>query len=424
MPKAGGAAVVNKLLHLFYLIPILIVTSALGQELPADELQVNISGYFDSFNVNVIYPSISYTSKVSDNTSITGRYLVDMISAASIKGSSGNATGTGGDDHGGHDDDIKSLAKTTGTGAVDAVTAASGVGGGGGGSVLGSGFDDVRNEFTLGATHLWGGNTISVNGIYSTERDYTSSTFAGTISRQFAMKNTTVELGFVRSWDQVYPVTKNWTRNKDVVTYSANFSQLLGKNALIQFLTSYTENNGYLADAYNQVTINSGGTATPYDPIHPDSRIRRAAATQLKFRLNQTASMQLGYRYYWDSWDVNSHTISGNYMEHLSRHTILSVGLRHYLQSQAYFFKTRYLQPESLMTTDIKLDKGYSNELQLELILDGGRGQDYLPFLTSEKVQYNLSLNFYQRHTQTGYWYNGSQNLFATDFNIGLRYRF
>jgi len=403
--------VAKKLLLPFFLITCLSVSWASAQDLPSDELQVNFSGYFDSFDVNVLYPNIALTSKVSETTSITGRYLVDMISAASIRGGSGNTSGSDDDDR--FDDEFDKVANSAGTNKVDAVTAASSTGGGG--SYEGPSFDDVRHQFNLGIAHLLAGNRITLNGIYSTERDYTSGTLAGTISRYFALKNTTLEFGFVRSWDQVFPVTKDWTRSKNVVTYSVNFSQLLSTYALIQLLSSYTENNGYLADAYNQISIGPPDAAVLYDPTHPDNRIRRAVGAQIKFRLDQSSSMQVGYRYYWDSWEVISHTISANYTTRLSQHVIFDLGWRHYLQSRAYFFEPEYLQPQPLMTVDIKLDKGYSNELQLGLTLSDTE---------DEQVEYNLALNIYQRHTQTSYWFNGKKDLIAANFNIGLRYRF
>jgi len=405
-------------------IPVLILAVSInrpvtGQDLPADELQVNFSGYFDSFDVNVLYPNISLTTKVSETTSINARYLVDMITAASIRGSS-NTSGDSENDERGFDDKIDPAARTAATKKVDAVTAASSSAGG----FEQPSFDDVRNEFNLGVTHLLAGNRISLNGIYSRESDYSSKTLAGTISHGFALKNTTIELGYVHSWDLVFPVTKDWTRSKNVVTYSANFSQLLGKNALIQFLSSYMEYSGYLADAYQQIRIGPPDNPVLYAPAHPDKRIRRALGSQFKFRLSQISSVQIGYRYYWDSWDVRSHTISTDYMTYFSPHVMFDLGLRHYLQSRAYFFKPEYTYPEDLMTADIKLEEGYSNEVQLGLTLSGGRDQDYLPFLTDENVQYNLALNIYQRHTLTGYWFNGENNLIATNFNIGIRYRF
>lgn len=414
---------VKRPLPLICLILTICISAIHAQDLPANELQINLSGYFDSFDVNVIYPSISLTTRLSESTTFNARYLVDMITAASIKGNSDNSisTGTGAQIN---VSDKNPINTTSSIGGVDAVTAASSGGGNGENISLVPSFDDVRNEYNLGATQLFAGNLISLNGIYSTERDYSSKTVAATISRQFALKNTTLELGFVHSWDRIYPKTKNWTRKKSVVTYSANFSQVLSKNALVQFLSSYSEYNGYLADAYSLVGIDSFNSKIYYDPIHPDNRIRRSVAAKVKFRLNTISSLLLGYRYYWDNWDIVSHTISSNYMRHLKKNIILSLGWRFYTQSRAGFFQTQYQRPMPLMTTDIKLDKSFSNTLQLGLIINGGRGQNYLPFLRSKKVQYNFDLNIYQRHTQSEYWFNGLKDLIAMDFNIGLRYRF
>ncbi len=161
-----------------------------------------------------------------------------------------------------------------------------------------------------------------------------------------------------------------------------------------------------------------------FDPIHPDLRIRRAAALSLKYRLTDQSSLQVGYSYYWDSWDITSNTYSANYERYLSKHVILDVGWRGNFQTQAFFFNQKYLTPEQYMTTDIKLDAGYSNELQLNLILSGGDKQNFLPFMKDERVQYIINLNFYLRHTNTPYWFNNLYNLFATNINIGIRYRY
>ena len=64
---------------------LMVSASALAQDLPPDEVQVNLNGYFDNFRVNIVYPSISMTGAISPTTSLTGRYLVDVISAASMR---------------------------------------------------------------------------------------------------------------------------------------------------------------------------------------------------------------------------------------------------------------------------------------------------------------------------------------------------
>jgi len=409
--KAVVAGVVRKI-TLFFLLLFNLSTIDFAQLLPGNETQVNFSGYFDSFNVSVIYPSISVTKKVSESTSLTARYLVDMITAASIKNGKSNSTSTN-----------TSLSK------VDAVTAASGQTGGGEEGRIESEnilpkFDEVRHEFNLGIAQLIGGGIITFDGLYSTESDYTSATIIGNFTQYFAENNTSLQLGIVRSWDKVFPKTKDWKKNKNVTTINANFTQIISKDLILQLLSTYTDNSGLLSDNYKLVPITVNGKDSLFDPIHPDLRIRRAAALSLKYRLTEKSSLQLGYRYYWDSWDVRSNTYSANYQRYLSKHVILGIGFRNNVQTQAFFFKPNYSAPEKYMTTDIKLDSGFSNELQLELILRGGDRQNFLPFLKDERVQYIFDLNFYLRHTDSPYWFNNSNKLFATNFNIGIRYRY
>ncbi len=144
-----------------------------AQILPPNETQVNVSSYFDNFSVTVLYPSISVTKHLSESTSITGRYLVDMITAASIRSKRPAAISSGGGEGK--------------LGKVDAVTAAtptSSSGGGGGNS--GPTFDEVRHELGLGFAQLALGGILTLDGLYSKESDYTSSTLIGNYTQAFA----------------------------------------------------------------------------------------------------------------------------------------------------------------------------------------------------------------------------------------------
>ncbi len=119
MQKAVVAGVDKKII-LFLLIFFSLYSISFAQLLPANETQVNFSGYFDNFNVQVYYPSISITKRVSGSTSINGRYLVDMITAASIRNGLPSSS--------------TKLQHNVNKSTVDAVTAASGrtTSGGGG----------------------------------------------------------------------------------------------------------------------------------------------------------------------------------------------------------------------------------------------------------------------------------------------------
>ena len=65
----------------FFIYPACLIS----QDVPEDELDVRINTYFDNFRVNVFYPEITISKKIGENTSISGRYLTDIISAASMK---------------------------------------------------------------------------------------------------------------------------------------------------------------------------------------------------------------------------------------------------------------------------------------------------------------------------------------------------
>jgi len=334
---------------------------------------------------------------------MTGRYLIDVVSAASIRGETPESEG--------NDDDRSRQ-------VVDVVTSASGRGG-----EEPEGPDDLRHEFGFGVTQLMAGSTISVNGIYGTENDYSFRTIATTLSRSFAKKNTTIQLGFVRSWDEVFPASKDWRRDKNVLSYSANLTQILSPRVVSQFLFSYSDNNGHLSDDYQLVTIDRGTRTDVVDPIHPNTRARKALGTRLKIRTDPKSSLEAGYRYYWDTWEVDSHRFSLNYKRRVSHGTTFGLGLRTYLQGSAFFFQPEYTQVEEFRTSDIKLDSSYSNELQFSLSFHGHEDHA-IPFMTNENLEYNIRLNIYQRHTDNPYWFNGKQDLLAGYFNIGVRYKF
>lgn len=367
---------------------------AQAQELPADEIQVNLNSYFDNFQVNIVYPTIAVTKSVSETTSITGRYLVDVISAASMKSRFD----------------------------VDGVTSASGRSRGGGEGR----FDEVRHEAIWGLTQLLGKTTVSLSGIYSTEHDYTSRSIAVSLSQPFAKQNTVLTVGVVRSWDSVFPENRSWRKTKDVVSLNAGLTQVLSKRLLVQVDGSYADNRGFLSDAYQVVSVFAGNTLTTFEPVHPSARVRKAVGIRANYKLARPSMMQLGYRYYWDDWDVTSHTLSTYYEHRLEQGVRLRAGLRTYFQSRAFFFEPRYTAPASFMTVDSKLDQGYSSELQLQATF-GGEAFHKIPLVRlflNEQMELTAKFNYYRRHTEVPHWHSRFRNLHAYVFSVGYRYRF
>ena len=372
----------------------LCVLGARGQELPDEEVQVNLNGYFDNFRVNVLYPSVSLTKHVGETTSLTGRYLVDVISAASIKSRF----------------------------EVDGVTSATSNEHGG----SQGGLDEVRHEVGLGITQLLSKATLTLNGLYSTEHDYTSKTLALQLSYPFAKNNTVVQLGLVRSWDKVFPTTRTWTKDKRVLTLSGGLTQVLGRRLIAQLDVSYTQNKGLLSDAYQVITIVRDAAVSTFEPIHPGHRARKAIGLRVNYKLASPSALQLGYRYYWDDWEVRSHTVSTRYQHRLSSGVRLGLGVRTYVQSKAFFFEAEYSDPMEFMTVDSKLDKGYTTAFQLDAVFGGSAFEKVpvLKLLADEKVALSVKFNLYQRHTASPDWHSRFKNLYAYVISLGYRYRF
>ncbi|RMD95387.1 MAG: DUF3570 domain-containing protein [Calditrichaeota bacterium] len=389
------AAVVVKMWRI--LLSLLLFSSTVsGQDLPDNELQVNFNSYFDNFNVKIVYPSVSLTKKFSDSSTVNIRYLVDVISAASMRS---------------HFD-------------VDGVTSATEKEDGGGDDHP----DEVRHEFGVGLNELLKGGilkggVLSLNALYSREHDYSSFTIASLFTYLMAKKNTTLQIGFVRSWDKVFPQIRTWKKSKDVYTFSFNLTQILSRIFISQVIFSYNDNRGFLSDPYQVVQIIQNNQVVNYETVHPKSRVRKALGFRMNYKVGRKAALNFGMRYYWDSWQVNSLTTSLTFQQHLGNAAILGIGIRNYFQDKAFFFKPRYETPEKYMTVDTKLNEGYSNDYHIKLTMNGGYFK-HLPFLSDENMQLNFRMDFYHRHSETPDWHSRYKNLYAYILSFGVRYHF
>ena len=391
--RAEAAAVVNCRFCKIFLMMILFFTCsvlAYSQDVPENELDARINGYFDNFGVTVIYPEITFNKKLGNNTGITARYLSDIITAASMKANF----------------------------QVDGITSATPKKTGGGDNTP----DEWRHEIGLGLNQKVADGLFSLTGNYSIEHDYSSKTIVGSITYPFAKKNTILQFSFLRSLDKVFPQIWTWTKDRNTSTISSELTQILSKNIITQIDASYSDVRGYMLDGYQVVRIilNENSFQT-LEPVEPDSRIRKAVGIRTNIGLTKKVSLQLGYKYYWDTWDVKSHTISAKLSKIFSTTFSSSLELRHYMQTRAFFFKPVYSQVEQYMTVEGQLNSGYSDELVFNFVLRGNKNSG---FLTNDKLSLTGSLGVYRRYTDSPDWFSDLQTLYATLLSIGIRYNF
>jgi hypothetical protein len=399
--------VVKRMKKLSAFIGVLTILAAIflqADELPENELQATLNGYFDNFRVNIFYPTVAFTKRISGSASLTGRYLVDCITAASMRSRF----------------QIDGITSASSRNSIDGVTSASQRGTG----YPESTFDEVRHELNAGLFHLVGDGSLSLNALYSTEHDYRSWTLAAQMSYPFAMKNTTIQLGIVRSWDKVFPDTRDWKRDKSVFTASAGLTQVISQILIVQANGSVTRMSGYLSDPYQPVPIFQDNSFIYHETVLPDTRLRKALGLRSNWMWFQNSSLQLGYRYYWDDWNIRSHTANILVQQYVANRTVtLTMGIRHYTQQPASFFKTEYRDSDGFLTVDSKLNDLWSNEVEISADIKGIYF-NHRNFLYNEKTEYHLAFGFYQRHTVTPDWFSGYNILYAYTASLGLRYYF
>lgn len=365
-------------------IPALVIS----QQENGDEIQVNFNTYFDNFRLTVIYPSIGITKSIDSKTSITGSYLMDAISSATMKM----------------------------TFKVDGITSATENKQGGGDDTP----DELRHQLNIGVSRDVLGATFSADGMFSTEHDYSSATFAANAILPFAKKNTIIQLGYVGNRDKVFPQTRTWTKNRNTNTFNIGLTQIISKSIISQLDFSFINMNGYMLDGYQVVRIISSSTISTLEPVEPDKRLRKAAGVRLNFGLTKISTLMLGYRYYWDTWDINSNTFDIEYKTHINKSLNISIGLRQYLQTKAYFFKPEYTMPEQFMAVDGKLNSGYTNQITFDLSYKGSNKLD-IPIINNDNVTFISTFGFFHRHTDSPDWATRVKELYAYLISLGFK---
>ncbi|MCF6777220.1 DUF3570 domain-containing protein [Thiotrichales bacterium 19X7-9] len=270
---------------------------------------------------------------------------------------------------------------------------------------------DRRTALNVKTTHYSDYFSVSVNGGFSDEDDYTSLFTGLKANIDMNDNNTTLTFGGGYSYDDSYPVSsQGFTRTGGT---SHNQEYLLGITQVItpRFLMSqnvyYANERGFLSDPYKLVWI----TPPPppgFSPVVADSRpeVRNmfAFVTQALYYFNGPA-MNFRYRYYIDNWGIHSHTfnLSLNTPIGNSGWTVIP-GVRYYSQSAADFYSLYFTEipSDGYWTSDYRLAGFGEIGLQLEISKEF-IGTGFRAYAGYEYSYRNKSLQlFHTAETQPG----------------------
>jgi len=201
----------------------------------------------------------------------------------------------------------------------------------------------------------------------STEYDYMSAGISAKYTRDFNNRNTTLTAGIAYNNDTISPVggvpiefapmvQQNLPLNRDGASETKTISdfiigvtQIVNRKTIIQLNYTFGLTDGYQNDPYKIVTVVDPVTGLPTLPAmaatgdlpyvyekRPDSRQRNALFFNSAHHLTEDV-IHFSYRYFWDDWGINSHTLDLRYRYQLAS-SYLMPHVRYYSQDAADFY--------------------------------------------------------------------------------------
>ena len=279
--------------------------------LPEERVDVLYHRY-DGGGLEVDGPSVLVRKNIADKFSVNANYYVDNVSSASI----------------------------------DVVTQA-------------SPFEDKRTEKSVGAAYLYDRALLSASYIDSSESDYLSKTFNFDVSQDFFGDLSTLSFGYTRSNNTIKDNTDDDFKETSLhQEYRVGLTQILTRNLIVNLSQEVMVDDGYLSNPYRQFRFTDGATYSWSSEIFPEARTSYTTTLRARYHLpNYRAAVYGSYRYFWDGWDIKSHTVELGYNHTLPSGWLFDIHVRKYQQSAADFYSDLFAfeTAQNHMTRDKQL---------------------------------------------------------------------
>lgn len=276
---------------------------------------------------------------------------------------------------------------------------------------------DSRNDIV-------GGN-VSI----SSEYDYFSLGIGGNYSKLFNEKNTEVGVSanvYLDTWKIILPeelrggsVPDLKDKNRNSYSLGFTFSQILSKNIQASLSLDLVQQQGLLSTPFQRVYfadrddffVDNFHIADDIERL-PDARFKTAVGGRMNFYINEIFVLRTYYRYYFDDWGINSHTVNLEVPVKISEKFTLYPSYRFYNQTAADYFNkyNEALSTDEFYTSDYDLSEYNANQF--------GFGVTYTDIFTKLHIAHfglksvDLKFNAYKRDSGLNY------NLFALGFKF------
>lgn len=206
-------------------------------------------------------------------------------------------------------------------------------------------------------------------------------------------------MAFFDTWKVILPIelrnnpdNPNYKQNDSKPRTSYNlgltFSQIVNKNFQMAFLVDAGYQQGLLATKFNRVYFDN--TSVKSENL-PDTRFKLPIGMRTSYFLGDNIILRGFYRYYFDNWDIKSHTVSLEPTIKLSAFSSISIPYRYYVQSSAEYFKPifQHQLAEEYFTSDYDLSAFSSHMIGLGYkITDSNKGLFHSKHFNSLELRY------------------------------------
>jgi len=208
---------------------------------------------------------------------------------------------------------------------------------------------------------------------------------------------------------------------RNTYSFSLIISQMLTPNAQISFFSDVVIQTGWLANPMQRVYFSDRDnyfigeeSSIPYyttpentdvfqlaDDIErlPDNRLKTPVGMRFNYFINEYVVLRNYYRFYFDDWDIYSHTAEIEIPLKVSEKFTLYPSYRYYTQTAAKYFAPyeEHLSTEEFYTSDYDLSEYYASQF--------GFGIKYTDILTGLHLwkfklkSISLDYSYYERNT-------------------------
>lgn len=283
-------------------------------------------------------------------------------------------------------------------------------------------YEDKRKAYagTL-TTRFASRDELTVGLNYSDEDDYTSNEISTEYLHHLdANKNQSVSFGLSYQKNDVSTYCflgndvcdgvsgasgKVAEEDLKVITGEIGFTQVIDKTSLVKTSFFMIKEDGYLSNPYMRVVRNYNTNPIITEETKPDEREALGMFIQYSKAIDERLKTNFSYRYYDDSWDITSHTLSGEAYYDVTKDFTAGAGIRYYTQSEAKFFSPQrsFFTNEEYASSDRRMSEFDSINYKIS--------GDY-------KINDDLSLN-----GAVGY-YEQADYFDSTYYNMGFKYKF